>query len=41
MDPTTSFGPSDSPELPGFIVVNKEWVVRTVSILPVVEVRET
>ena len=40
MDPTTSFGPSDSPELPGPIVVNKEWVTRTISILPVVEVRE-
>lgn len=41
MDSTTSFSPSDGPYLPGSIVVYKEWVTRTVSILPLVEVRET
>ena len=41
MDPTTSFSPSDGPELPWFIDVYKEWVTGSISILPVVEIRET
>ena len=40
MDPTSSFSPRNSRDLPEAIVVHEERVAWAVSVLPVVEVGE-
>ncbi len=41
MNPTNSFSPSDGPDPLWAILVQKEWMVRAISGVPVVEVGET
>jgi hypothetical protein len=40
MDPTGSFSPGDSRDLPGTILVDEEGMSGTILILPLVEIRE-